>query len=1360
MVREFEPGRALEVIQPKYGSAYRIGGRLVLTAAHLLSEVDSSCRVRSKQSFGEIEARVVWKASQEDIALIELPESIEPHEEIVFGLLPETRRGEKLKFQMYGYPRWGRTQREQGSDAGGRQVEGIIYLSDISPDGLLVMEAFRSPEGSLDLGSDWEGNSGAAIVCDGLVIGVQRQHQNPKRPASLEASPLWAVYSNEQWCGLLRKHGINPKPAIARVQERTLERKSLVGYTGLTDDKELQRDWGDAPENYTFFGRTEQLTTLKRWLVDERCRSISILGIGGIGKTALAKQLSTTVQKEFDYVIWRSLRDAPPVEKILEDLIQRLSDHQEIRLSENLSEKIRLLIETYLRSSRCLIVLDNVESVMERGNSAGQYQETYHGYRLLFNAIGTQDHQSCLLLTSRITPQNIKALLGVDKPVRLLELKGLTFEEASQLFVNSGVEGSKEDLETIVRFYGGNPLFLDLSAKHIREFFQGNVAGFYREAQLILGKPLQDTQDEREDIRKMLDWYSDRLSLEQKEIVYWLAINREPVSISELADDILSDSSKRETQNNLEALQRLIPLERSENGRYTLQAVLIEYATDRLVEEVCNEIITGNISLLKTHALLKAQSADYIREAQVRFILEPIVRRFEDDDLDLEERLNRILANLPRRQRKPQSSYAAGSILNLFCRTELDLERMNRNFSHLAVWQADLQGIILRGIDFSHSSLLNSVFTQSMGIPLCTRFSPDGTYIALGDSHGGVYLLQSSDGQPQWYKTQKNDIWSVVFTPNGDLLASADEDGVINLWSTQTGNRLRTISRYVENPEAIYSLTFDHTGKLLAAASKDKAIRIWNVEALLTNETIDEPTDTFIDNTAPVMSVAFPSKKPELEALKHTLVSGGYDRKVRLFDVVSKECKELYEHSGWVWSVAFSPFGKWVASGSEDRTVIIWNVERGEIEAVLREPAGMVLSLTFSPDEQTLAIGAADGTIRLWNIPQRQYQNFLSKGDFWVRAVDFTSDSEQLISCDDGAKIQLWDIQNNNRLKTWQGHVNAVRAVVIPCSGKDSQIIISCGDDTLVREWNYQTGECTRVLDKHDGWVWALACSRDGKWLASGVTIIKLRNTQTNELYEFQGHEDGLWEVAFSSDSRWLASCSYDKTVKLWDVYTRKCLITFTVDVVLRAITFNPSNSSLVIGCDDHKVRLWRINIDSDLRENNSELICDESDSEIDVIFEHEDIVRSLSFDSTGTLLASGSDDCTVALHNLVTKQSRVLRRHTSSVYAVSLSPDGKWLASAGADNVAILWDVETLNFRYLLEGHTASIWSVVFSADSQLLFSGSEDGTIKIWDVNTGREALEPLIIYKPYDKMNITGVELNNAMKSNLKALGALEF
>lgn len=218
MIREFEPGRALEVIQPKYGSAYRIGGRLVLTAAHLLAEVGSACRVRSKQSFGEKEATVVWKASQADIALIELPGCIAACEAIAFGLLPEKQGSENLKFQMYGWPRWGRTQREHSPAAGGRQVEGIIYLADTSPDDLLVLEAQRlPPETPSESSSEWEGFSGAAIVCDGRVIAVQSQHQNPKRPASLEASPLWTIYSDEQWCDLLNQHGIEPKPETVRL---------------------------------------------------------------------------------------------------------------------------------------------------------------------------------------------------------------------------------------------------------------------------------------------------------------------------------------------------------------------------------------------------------------------------------------------------------------------------------------------------------------------------------------------------------------------------------------------------------------------------------------------------------------------------------------------------------------------------------------------------------------------------------------------------------------------------------------------------------------------------------------------------------------------------------------------------------------------------------------------------------------------------------------------------------------------------------------------------------------------------------------------------------------------------------------
>ncbi|HEY9699062.1 MAG TPA: serine protease [Trichocoleus sp.] len=228
--RQFEPSRAVEVIFPHYGSAYRIGGRLVLTAAHLLSEVGSVCHIRSKQSLGKVDAKVVWKDQQSEIALVELPEEIAFDEAIVFGKLPEARSGEVLPFQMYGYPLWGRTQREGGrTAAGGRQIEGKIYLADTSPDGLLVLEAHRVPKQYLsDSDNVWLGISGAAVVCDGLVIAVQIQIPNPRHLEILEASPLSKVYTNSKWCALLKQHGINSEPTAYYQRHNNFSINSIV----------------------------------------------------------------------------------------------------------------------------------------------------------------------------------------------------------------------------------------------------------------------------------------------------------------------------------------------------------------------------------------------------------------------------------------------------------------------------------------------------------------------------------------------------------------------------------------------------------------------------------------------------------------------------------------------------------------------------------------------------------------------------------------------------------------------------------------------------------------------------------------------------------------------------------------------------------------------------------------------------------------------------------------------------------------------------------------------------------------------------------------------------------------------------
>lgn len=210
--RRFEPERAVEIVGPTYGSGYRIGGRLVLTAAHLFpTGVGSGCQVRSKPTFGTVAATVAWIAPRMDIALVELAKGVASCEPVAFGALPSAP--EKVRFDLYGWPKWARTTHPDAKPkAGGRHIDGLIYLADTSPEGLLVLEPDRVPEMSApdEAGSDWEGISGAVVICEGLVVAVQRHHQNPRRPASLEAEPLAQVYDHPDWRRLLERHGIAP----------------------------------------------------------------------------------------------------------------------------------------------------------------------------------------------------------------------------------------------------------------------------------------------------------------------------------------------------------------------------------------------------------------------------------------------------------------------------------------------------------------------------------------------------------------------------------------------------------------------------------------------------------------------------------------------------------------------------------------------------------------------------------------------------------------------------------------------------------------------------------------------------------------------------------------------------------------------------------------------------------------------------------------------------------------------------------------------------------------------------------------------------------------------------------------------
>lgn len=370
----------------------------------------------------------------------------------------------------------------------------------------------------------------------------------------------------------------------------------------IAQPDQSQLDRGSAIDTSTFCGRSDELVRLKQWVLDEQCRLVLLLGIGGIGKSTLAAKLVQQIQSKFEVVVWRSLQNAPPLEEWLEGVLPVLlrAQGEDIAVPSSLDGKLLKLMEG-LRSCRCLLILDNTETILSVGQT-GQYRAGYEGYGQLFKDIGEVCHQSCLLLTSREKPREIVLLEGDKLKVRSLLLKGLNPEAGRELFRYKGTfAGTESEWERLVAHYGGNPLALKLVAAAVQELFNGRIAEVLNYVQQGLAV--------FDDIRDLLQRQFDRLSLIEQEMIFWLAINREPVSVFELSEDVVTTASRRRLGNAIQSLLRRSLIEK-ERERFFLQPVVLEYVTDQLVDCAFREIVAQMPERLKSHALIKAQTKD------------------------------------------------------------------------------------------------------------------------------------------------------------------------------------------------------------------------------------------------------------------------------------------------------------------------------------------------------------------------------------------------------------------------------------------------------------------------------------------------------------------------------------------------------------------------------------------------------------------------------------------------------------------------------------------------------------------------------------------------------------------------------
>ncbi|MCA2810388.1 hypothetical protein [Microcystis sp. M095S1] len=441
-----------------------------------------------------------------------------------------------------------------------------------------------------------------------------------------------------------------------------------------------------------------------------------------------------------------------------------------------------------------------------------------------------------------------------------------------------------------------------------------------------------------------------------------------------------------------------------------------------------------------------------------------------------------------------------------------------------------------------------------------------------------------------------------------------------------------------------------------------------------------------------------------------TLVSGSDDKTIKLWNVeTGKEIRTLYGHDNSVTSVNFSPDGKTLVSGSDDNTIKLWNVETGQEIRTLYGHDSYVSSVNFSPDGKTLVSGSYDKTIKLWDVETGQEIRTLYGHDNFVYSVNFSPDGKTLVSGSNDKTIKLWNVETGQEIRTFKGHDSYVYSVNFSPDGKT---LVSGSNDKTIKLWNVETGQEIRTLKGHDSSVYSVNFSPDGKTLVSGSydKTIKLWDVETGqEIRTLYGHDSYVWSVNFSPDGKTLVSGSDDKTIKLWNVETGQEIRTLKGhDSSVYSVNFSPDGKTLVSGSDDKTIKLWNV----------------ETGKEIRTFKGHDNSVLSVNFSPDGKTLVSGSDDKTIKLWNVETGQEiRTLKGHDSSVWSVNFSPDGKTLVSGSWDKTIKLWNVETGQEIRTLKGHDSSVLSVNFSPDGKTLVSGSDDKTIKLWNVETGQE-------------------------------------
>jgi WD40 repeat protein/transcriptional regulator with XRE-family HTH domain len=1080
-----------------------------------------------------------------------------------------------------------------------------------------------------------------------------------------------------------------------------------------------RQHWSGAPDVGGFLSRVDELATLRRWIVEDTCRVVVVLGMGGIGKTLLAARAAHDFEGYFENAYWRTLRNAPPFDELVSSIIGFLSP-QDPSLLANERTRFERLFEL-LSESPTLLVLDNVETLLQPGERTGGYVAGYAAYGDLFRRMAESPHRSCLVLTSREEPPELGPLKGSTSPTRTLGLGGLAPADVQVLLADKQLQGDDADWSRLVTRYTGNGLALKLIGQSIHELFGGDIKAFVDDVDASQGGLFGG-------VRQLLESQVGRLSEAELRVVRRLGVEREAMSFAELANELRGEVSRAESREAVEALLRRSLLERHEPGpTFTLQSVILEFVTEQIVAQAAVDLDRGVIDGLRTQPLINAVAKDYVRRTQERLIGFPVLEqlvRLAGGRTEAERRLSEYLSKL-RALPLEEQGYAPGNAINLLRLLRGDLRMAD--LSDLSIRRVYLADVDAQDTSLARSQLAESVITEAFH-HASVALSPDGAHLMAGTTSGDVCLWRAADRTLLLsMAAHAGMVWRVALALEQDLAASASEDGTVKLWRASSGEVLATLAGHTDFVQGVAV----GGGGLIASGSQDGTVRLWRAPT-------GEPLRTLRSPAGGVLSVA-------LTHDAQRVIAGTQDGAVAFWDVTSGRLLEsVPAHTGPVPGLAVSHSGRLLATGSLDGTVRLWDTGPVKLRHTLDGHTGGVWNVSLSADDRLVASASQDGTVRVWSTAKGEPLRTLTghTGDVWD--VSLSADGKLVASAGQDGSIRFSDCSTGQLLTSMHGYTTAVWDVSL---SNDGARVASASQDGTVTVWNAASGEMQHRLFGHASGVVCVALSRDGTLLASASQdgTVKLWGALSGQLHRtLTGHAAGtVWAVALSSDGRIVASGSFDGTIKLWDTQNGELLSTLRGHARgVRSVAM--TDQVLLSGSQDGSLKVW------DLVDRQP----------VGTLSGHTSSVQSVALDAEGRLAASGSFDGAIRVWDLAGASClHSMDAHRGGVLSVSLSARGDRLVSGGFDRNVKVWDVQTGQLLATLSGHTGAVWGLSLNPEGSLLASGSFDGTTRLWNLSSDL-FLRSFQVDRPYERMDITGLTgITRANHASLTTLGAID-